>query len=173
MNATIPFLALVLIIAVLCDIRSHRIPNWLTFSAIAAGIGYHLYLSGLQGFLFGIGGVAAGMALLMLFYLCGGMGAGDVKLMGAVGALLGPAGVFWSCLYTALVGGIYALIVLIMNRRRTGQGLRYKDRAKGFLLTQDLSFLAPQGKDKGPVLCYGVAIALGTFMFIFKDSYLR
>jgi hypothetical protein len=57
-------------------------------------------------------GLAAGMALLMPFYLLKGMGAGDVKLMGVVGAFLGPTRVLHAFLWTGLSGGLYALILL-------------------------------------------------------------
>ena len=67
-------------IAAVTDIRSRRIPNWLTYSAILLGVGYHTIVNGPQGFFFGAGGLFLGLALLIVFYLAGGMGAGDVKL---------------------------------------------------------------------------------------------
>ncbi len=55
------------------------------------------------------GGLFLGVAFLLPVYLIGGMGAGDVKLMGAVGSILGPQGVFIAFLYSAIAGGLYAL----------------------------------------------------------------
>ena len=112
------------LIAAVTDIRSRRIPNWLTYSAMLLGVGYHTMVSGAQGFFFGAGGLFLGLALLIVFYLMGGMGAGDVKLMGAVGALLGPKGVFIAFIFTALVGGIYAIILLLLRFRVSGTVIR-------------------------------------------------
>jgi len=74
----------ILIIAAITDFRSRIIPNWLTLPAIVGGLAYHAAVNGLSGFIFGLEGVLLGFALLILFYLAGGMGAGDVKLLGAV-----------------------------------------------------------------------------------------
>ncbi len=60
-------------------------------------------------------GMALGIGIFILPYLVGGMGAGDVKLMGAVGAVLGPGGVFMAFLATALAGGILALLVMLIH----------------------------------------------------------
>ena len=87
------FLTIVLLIAVISDIRLHKIPNWLTYPAMMGAIIYHTSTRGIGGFLYSVEGVGAGFAVLIIFYLMGGMGAGDVKLMGAVGGLLGPKGV--------------------------------------------------------------------------------
>src|SRR3990170_1960700 len=103
-------LALVGVSAVV-DLRSRRIPNQLTFGGAAAGLAYQGWAGGLAGIGHGIGGWAAGIALFLPMYLLRGMGAGDVKLLGAGGAWFGPMGAVWSALYTALAGGILALVV--------------------------------------------------------------
>ena len=76
------------------------------------------------------------MALLIVFYLMGMMGAGDVKLMGAVGSILGPAGVFKAFLFTAIVGGIYAVIVLAYHGQLAGFMKRIALSLKLSLLTR-------------------------------------
>ena len=109
----ITFIGGIVIMAAITDIRSQRIPNVLTFSTMAFALFCHAEGGGLQGFLFSLAGVAIGIALFILPYLMGGMGAGDVKLLGAVGAVLGPWGVFEAALCTALIGGVYALVLLL------------------------------------------------------------
>jgi Flp pilus assembly protein protease CpaA len=79
-------LTIVLTIASLKDLFSFRIPNWLTYPALAVGITYFSITKGYEGFLFSLGGALAGFGLLTIPYIIGGTGAGDVKLMGAVGS---------------------------------------------------------------------------------------
>ncbi len=165
------FLIVVLLVGAFFDIRQRRIPNWLTFSAIAAGFGFHACGSGASGLLFSLGGMALGFAVLAPFYLLGGMGAGDVKLMGAVGALLGPEGLFWSALCTALVGGLYAGLLIARSRRARRSCTECKERVKTFMLTRDLVDLKTDKTNRGPVLCYGAAIAAGTFLSVLKGVY--
>ena len=158
------FLFCVLITAAIIDAKYRKIPNILTFSTIVAGLAYHFWLSGFEGFLFSLGGAFLGMGLLIVFYLMGKMGAGDVKLMGAVGSILGPAGVFNAFLFTALVGGIYAIILLLYKGRFADSMNRMWQALKLTFLTQ--SPVAPDENKTGPVLCYGIAIAIGTSLSI-------
>ena len=102
-----------------------------------------------------------GLALLIMFYFMGMMGAGDVKLMGAVGSILGPAGVFNAFLFTAIVGGIYALIVLVYHGQIVGFMKRIAQSLKLSLITVRPTLVPNEGKAT-PILCYGIAIAIGT-----------
>ena len=168
----ITFLTVILIIAAISDLRSHRIPNWLTFSTIVAGIVYHTYLKGYQGFLFSVQGVFLGFAFLMVFYLMGGTGAGDVKLMGAIGGLLGPKGVFTAFLFTALLGGIYAIVLLVLYGGLKDMVKRYGMMFRAFIFTNRMIYIPSENKgEKGnkPVLCYGVVIALGTLLSLVRN----
>lgn len=108
-------LILVLMIAVYFDFRFRKIPNKVTFPAITFGIIYWLFSSNLVGFSFSIGGVLVGFLVFIVPYIAGGMGAGDVKLMMAVGALLGWKFTVLSALLTAVAGGIIALGYIIFN----------------------------------------------------------
>jgi prepilin peptidase CpaA len=163
------FLAVMLIIAAISDLRSHKIPNWLTFPAIGVGILYHTYMKGYQGLFFSVKGVFLGFAFLLVFYLMQGTGAGDVKLMGAVGGILGPFGVFKAFFFAALVGGIYAIVLLALHG---GIGLlgfkdkfkRYKMMLRTFISTHRFIYIPSENKGKTPVICYGAVIALGTLI---------
>ena len=79
-------------LAVWTDMRKHRIPNWLVLGLLMVGFAYQVLVNGSIGMLYAVGGIAAGIAMFIGFYIGRGMGAGDVKLMGAAGALLGPSG---------------------------------------------------------------------------------
>ena len=155
-------LLIVLIIAVITDVRSHRIPNWLTLPAIITGLGIHLISAGAGGLLFGVEGLLLGAGLFIVLYIMGGMGAGDVKLMGAVGSMLGPQMVLLAALYTALSGGIYALAVIAFHPRAGAIRARLMETIRKFIFFDSLKYDRPQTVEKPPKLCYGVAIAIGT-----------
>ena len=150
------------------DLRQRRIPNALTLPVIAGGIIYWSYLNGLDGFMHSTGGLLLGFAFLLPVYLFGGMGAGDVKLMGAVGSILGPQGIFIAFLYSAIAGGVYALFVLARSRVLKQTAGRYGFMLRGYLVTGQLTYLSPAAEEKLPPLCYGVAISLGTILSVLR-----
>jgi prepilin peptidase CpaA len=91
------------------DVKSRRIPNYITFPSILLGLAMHLAIGGWKQFLLSlVAGLICGIAFL-LFYIAGGMGAGDVKLMTAVGCIAGLPHVAYLLVLTALAGGIMAL----------------------------------------------------------------
>ena len=158
------FLTIVLLIAVIVDIRSHKIPNWLTFSSSIIAIIYHTCVKGTEGLLFSLKGLLVGIAVLIIPYLMGGIGAGDVKLMGVIGGFLGYGSVFIAFLCSAIIGGFYALMLLALNGHIKETLQRYGTMLKTFLLTQKFIYISPSSQEKKPRLCYGVAIALGTII---------
>ena len=102
------------------DVKSCRIPNFITFPSILLGLAMHLALGGWRQLLFSLGaGLICGTAFLV-FYIAGGMGAGDVKLMTAVGCIAGMPHVAYLLILTALAGGTMA-ILLALSRGRLQQ----------------------------------------------------
>jgi prepilin peptidase CpaA len=165
-------LAALLTIAVVNDLRFQKIPNILTFPAMVAAIAYNSWFSGLEGFLFSIEGIGLGMALFIAFHLLGGMGAGDVKLMGAVGGFLGPEGVFIAFLFTAFTGGIYSLAILAYHGYLRGTLKRYGTMFKSFILTKKIVYVSASNKESKLRLCYGVPIAMGTLLTFLLKSFI-
>lgn len=104
-------------IAVVTDIRYRKIFNLITLPAMCIGIVINSAKFGLSGLLFSVSGLLLGAALFLLPVAFLGRGAGDLKLLAAVGALGGPAFVFWAALWTGVAGGIFAVCVLIARRR--------------------------------------------------------
>jgi prepilin peptidase CpaA len=106
------------IVALFTDVRHFRIPNLLTGPLLLSGLVYAWGLHGLPGLFSSGAGVVAGFIFLLPLYLIGGMGAGDVKLMGALGAWLKVARILdvlvVSCLLTAAV----SFLMLWRRRRR-------------------------------------------------------
>jgi prepilin peptidase CpaA len=111
--APLVVLTVVLVSAVYSDLRRHRIPNELNALAIIAGLTLQCIASGLHGLTFGLLGAGIGLACFAPFYLLHAMGAGDVKLLAAVGVFLGPMGALYAALATLLAGGIGAVAYVI------------------------------------------------------------
>lgn len=95
------------------DLKERKIPNKITFTGIFIGILINIITGGWMGLLQSLLGMFAGLAIFFLPFVMGGMGAGDVKLMGAIGALMGWKFSVMTALYSAIVGGIIVLIHLL------------------------------------------------------------
>ena len=110
-----PALAALLCAAAVFDLRTRRIPNALVGTGVAAGLAGHLWLGGGAGLAWSLAGAAAALPLLLL-YAARLFGAGDVKLLMAVGALAGPAFLPWTLLGAVFAGGVFAVFRLLWGR---------------------------------------------------------
>ncbi len=99
-------------VALVTDLRWRRIPNWLTGSALLVGLVANVLLAGVQGGVTALEGAGLGLAILLPFFVFRTMGAGDVKLLAAFGALLGPQAVLGVAVYGSIVGGFQSLVIL-------------------------------------------------------------
>src|ERR1700688_3568615 len=99
--------------AVIDDLARRHIANWIPAAALAGGFGWQMGQNGVwTGAGYALGGAATGFAVFLIFYLMGGMGGGDVKLMTGFGALLGAPRLLEAALWTAGIGGVLAVSVL-------------------------------------------------------------
>ncbi|WP_051682996.1 A24 family peptidase [Salinicoccus luteus] len=137
------FLIIVLAVCVVTDIRERKIYNKVIFPALLAAFGLNIIFGGFSGFGDALIGFVVGFALLLIPYILGGMGAGDVKLLGLVGAFKGSSFVLESFIYMAVVGGMLAIFVIV-----TRGGLK---------------------KSFGIGMPYGVAIASGSGLALLMD----
>lgn len=99
------------------DWRFRRIPNWLTVSGFFLGLGINGVLSGWSGILSGLEGAGIGLGVFLVPVILRGIGAGDLKLMGALGACLGPWRLANVLLVAVLIAGIMAVLEIIRRRR--------------------------------------------------------
>jgi prepilin peptidase CpaA len=159
---------IVLAVATFTDLRNRRIPNWLVFPFLLAGIA----VSGWQHGWHGIGQSFAGMGLGLLIYgflfWMGGMGAGDVKLCVAIGAWIGPDQLFIALVITGMAGGFMVLCWAacggFLKELFSGTGnLMFGMKERGQLRDPQLVLDNPM-KRKMP---YAPAIAIGTLISFF------
>jgi prepilin peptidase CpaA len=103
-------------VALVTDLQNRKIYNWLTFPAMLAGLVLNTVLGGLQGLESSAIGLLVGSAVFLVGFFMGAMGAGDVKLMAAVGAFIGPVDAAIALLFTFIAGGVFALAWLMRKR---------------------------------------------------------
>jgi len=155
------FLLLILGTAIASDLRWRTIPNWLTGPSILVGLGLHTVMNQLTGFVFSLEGAVLGLGLFVILYVCGWMGAGDVKLLAAVGSFLGPAQTVSAAIVIALVGGLMAIVILGFQQGWRRMGLWLWSYIQAILLTRSVQGVTP-GQGAAPKVPYAVAIGLGT-----------
>jgi len=149
-----------LLLAAVSDLLYRKIPNIITYPTVMCAIVGNTLIGGISGLTHSVEGLVLCLGIFLVPYLMGGMGAGDAKLMGAVGAILGPKWGFVAFLFTGLFGGIYAVFFIL---RDTDTRSRYWLMIKTFLYSRKLIYIHPSQSDKQHKLCYGIAIAAGTF----------
>jgi len=108
------------LLAAATDLRKRRIPNWLTVPAAVAGLSFHLFAPSGWGLTSALAGFAIGFGLLLLPFLIGGGGAGDVKLLAALGVWLGPHYMLVAFVLSIGAAALLAIGVLFVNAIRNG-----------------------------------------------------
>lgn len=177
-----PAVVAVLLALVLCaavyDARYRRIPNWLTVSGVLIGLGLNAYLYGApsaairwswQGLMFSLVGLLLGFGVYLALYMLRAMGAGDVKLMAAVGSMVGWQNWFAIFLITAVVGGVLSIVVSLA-KKRLGKTLfnvgfilhEMRSLRPAYLKNEELDVKS----DKALRLPHGIVIAVGTLIFL-------
>jgi prepilin peptidase CpaA len=164
--------SLVALLAGWLDWRSRRIPNWLTVSGFMLGLGVNAAFWGWSGIVAGLEGAGLGLGLLFLPVLLRGMGAGDWKLMGALGACLGPWQFLQVLLVSLFIVGLMAVVEMIRRRRakQTLSNLRILLHAFvtfGMGVQEGLMTLDNPTAIRLP---FGVAAALAVVILVCKKS---
>jgi prepilin peptidase CpaA len=149
-------------VAVVSDLRRHRIPNWLVLLGIALALVGQVYVSGLVGLGNGALGMLVGFAVFLPLYVLGGMAAGDVKLMAMVGAFLTPQGALWAALFSLIAGGLCGFLIVLVRGQLSMTFSRY------WLMLWARAYLAPAADEvAGKPFPYSVAILLGTLASLY------
>ena len=153
------------LVACVFDIRTRRIPNALTLSTALAGLLYHVATSGTSGAQTAAAGWLVGLLLLLPYFALGGMGGGDVKLMAALGAWLGPGDTFWLAMYAGIAGGVFGVIVALSH----GYLGRAIANVRGILGYWAITGIKPVpgmtlDSSKSPRLAFAIPILAGTMV---------
>jgi prepilin peptidase CpaA len=115
--------AIVALTAGVTDARWRRIPNWLTYPAVPIAILLHTLADSSHGAWLSLKGTALGLGIMLPLVLIRALGGGDWKLVGALGAFFGPKHLLYVLVYTLMINGVMAL-VLVIWKRRLGKTLR-------------------------------------------------
>jgi prepilin peptidase CpaA len=151
-------LAIVLALASASDLRERRIPNAVTFPAILLGLVLNTVFFGTDGLRDSAQGLGLGLAMLFGLFVLRWMGAGDVKLMAAVGAIKGPDFVFYACLWSAVFGAVFAVAGLLRSRR-FGLALAHLYYSR-FMPQVGGSFVTAWRVPYGPAIALGSLVVL-------------
>ena len=167
MSLQIAMAALVLLAAYF-DIRERRVPNWLALAGFGLGVGLNGALGGFAGLKMALLGAGLALLIYLPLWLLHAMGAGDAKLMAAVGAVVGPAS-WWSIFFlTVIVGAVIAVIAIVVKRRgRRTLGNLYlmvtslAHRTAPYKVSPELDVQSSDGFR----MPHAVSIACGSFLF--------
>jgi prepilin peptidase CpaA len=143
------------------DWRTRRIPNLLTFPLALAALVANVVVGGWSGGLSSLVGLFVGLVFFLLLMLLGAMGPGDVKLMAALGALLGIVHVFWIGLFTAVMGGVLALLYGLTRGTLPRMAHRSWRLVKFIVFTGRIPKAEELQASREDYMPYALAIALG------------
>ena len=162
-------LTVLVMTAAVYDIRWRRIPNWVTVSGAVLGFAVNLYFSGWSGLAMAGAGLGLALAIYMPLYLLRAMGAGDAKLMGAVGAMVGPANWLVAFFFSIVISAILGILTLLLKG-----GLTKALRNIGHILNELVHLRPPYARheqldiadQRAMTLPHGAAIALGSLLLV-------
>ena len=168
----VALVALLTATAAVIDVRTRRLPNWLTLSALAAAVLLHTLIQGVSGLGFALIGLLAGGGVLLVLWLIGGAGGGDVKLMGALGAWLGVTLMFYVFLVSTAVAAV-AIIVLPavgLLSRGSADTKRRRRTSRSASRPASRKKTEPENAQRlplfGGLIPYAVPVAFGTWVVL-------
>jgi prepilin peptidase CpaA len=164
-------LLLLVSIAAMNDLATRRIPNRLLLAGMACALVLHL-VSAAPGaaLLSALGGMGVGLAMFLPLYLARGMAAGDVKLMAVVGIFSGPAETFVIAVLTWCLGGLMAVLFILLRRDRLRLAITNIKVLLTGILTPGMGLWRLDPQHSAGAMPYGVAIALGTIAVLVRQN---
>lgn len=145
------------------DLKERRIYNKVLIPALVLGVGVNILNDGLIGLRSSGLGFSLGLLMLIIPFLSGGIGGGDVKLLATIGAIKGPQFLFYTFLAMGFSGGVMAIIILIYRKKMLKA---FKNIYVGFklMIISRFKVISFSGDDEKYMFPYGVAISVGTLV---------
>ena len=172
-NWHVKVVCVILIVAAYIDGKQLRVPNWITFPMVFAGLVYSTWTGGWSGLYEGLIGMCVGLATLLPLYAVGGMGAGDVKLMAGIGAWLGAAITWNAFIVSVIVGAVMAVGMVVWRRSWHKHCGNFVQIVLEFLTVKsprELSRIAAERKSQMLLLPYGIPICIGSIAYFFYSG---
>lgn len=157
--------SIILIVAAWIDGKELRVPNWITYPMVLAGLAYSTWAGGLPGLGAGIIGMFVGLLTLLPLYAVGGMGAGDVKLMAGIGAWLGWQITFAAFCVSTVVGAVMAVCMVLWRKSFHRHYDNFMMILSEWMIVKNpfkLSEIAAERKQRMLLLPYGIPICIGS-----------
>ncbi|MCG8499715.1 MAG: A24 family peptidase [Firmicutes bacterium] len=156
---------ILVLLALISDIRTYKIKNIIVFPFMIIGMVTNTLINGFEGFMFSLAGCIIPVILLILLYILRMLGAGDIKLFSAIGAIMGSGFVLYTIAYSFLCGGVMALCLMIIHKHGK-QRLYYLYRyLKTCLITLSVHpYTDFEDKTDGAKFHFAYAVACGTLI---------
>jgi prepilin peptidase CpaA len=138
---TYSLLAILVMTAFYTDVKETRIPNRLTMTFIMLGLSYYFIVDQWQGILYSLVGLGTGIGVLLMLYIFKALGAGDVKLFGAVGACMGLEFTLYSVMYSIIYAGLIGIVILLFRKEFTQRMIDLLRYFLGIVISRDLASL--------------------------------
>ena len=174
-----PFLIDIMLLAFVCaccaiDLRTRRIPNALSGTAAVLGVALNTLHAGAPGLLWSVAGCALMLSVLLAPFALGGIGGGDVKMMAAVGAFLGPRLAFLGLTAGMIIGGVVMALHLVRLGRLVEKLAALSAMVRATVVTRSLAGLKVSAADPGAIsLPYSLPLGLGTLVVLAASRMLR
>lgn len=166
-------LLLLLSFATISDVVRNIIPNLVSLAILCCGLMFQVSLEGWVGSITALAGLLIGFFIFIPFYLAGGMAAGDVKLMAAIGSLLGPLATMLAAGFSLIAGSFLALVIVLLQGDFLQLLKRYYRIIKTFSLTFQLIYEKPKANESASLrFPYALAISAGTVLALAQQSLL-
>lgn len=152
-----------LMLSLVSDLRTYRIKNYITYSFMLAGLTANLAMEGPKGMIFSLQGIMLPVVGLILLYMMRVIGAGDIKLLSAVGAVMGAGFILSAMLYSFICGGIIASLIILIRRNGIERFKYLFSYMKSCLVSMELlPYADSQDKQDRGKFHFSIAVASGT-----------
>ncbi|NEW06494.1 prepilin peptidase [Paenibacillus sp. SYP-B3998] len=155
-------------IAFVIDVRKSILPNMLTLGGVLAGYSYHFFIHGWNGLKFAFLGSITGFIVLLLLYALGALGAGDVKLFAAIGALMGVSFIIQCMVYSILFAGIIGLFLLLVRKQVVATSHKLKNWFTAIAVYGDKETLVNMKRQKNLKFPFMYAVVPGVVMACYE-----